>query len=189
MCIRDRLLDIAFQVASGPQARVGTVQVTGDSGMTADEFRHHAHLRTNAHVDHDTVNRALAGVLKFYRAQERLEAEIKLESELYAADARKSNFRFSASRGPLVKVLVEGASISSERTKHVIPIFEEGTVDDDLLNEGNRRLRDYYQSQGFFDVKVEMCIRDRPPARRSYRRKPAPGCRRHGGRWHRRHGR
>jgi outer membrane protein assembly complex protein YaeT len=151
----EQLLDIAFQVASGPQARVGTVQVTGDSGMTADEFRHHAHLRTNAHVDHDTVNRALAGVLKFYRAQERLEAEIKLESELYAADARKSNFRFSASRGPLVKVLVEGASISSERTKHVIPIFEEGTVDDDLLNEGNRRLRDYYQSQGFFDVKVD----------------------------------
>jgi outer membrane protein assembly complex protein YaeT len=28
-------------------------------------------------------------------------------------------------------------------------------VDDDLLNEGNRRLRDYYQRLGYFDVKVE----------------------------------
>jgi outer membrane protein assembly complex protein YaeT len=36
----------------------------------------------------------------------------------------------------------------------VIPIFEEGTVDDDLLNEGNRQLRNYYQRQGYFDVKV-----------------------------------
>jgi outer membrane protein assembly complex protein YaeT len=39
--------------------------------------------------------------------------------------------------------------------KRVIPIFEEGSVDDDLLNEGNRRLRDYYQRLGYFDVKVE----------------------------------
>ena len=37
----------------------------------------------------------------------------------------------------------------------MIPIFEEGSVDDDLLNEGNRRLRDYYQRLGYFDVKVE----------------------------------
>jgi outer membrane protein insertion porin family len=28
-------------------------------------------------------------------------------------------------------------------------------VDEDLLNEGNRRLRDYYQRLGYFDVKVE----------------------------------
>ena len=34
-------------------------------------------------------------------------------------------------------------------------MFEEGTVDEDLLNEGNRRLRDYYQRLGYFDVKVE----------------------------------
>ncbi len=152
---KDQLIDIAFQVVQGPQARVGTIQVTGDSGMTADEFRRHAHLKTNAHIDHDTVSRALSGVLKYYQAQERLEAEIKLESEHYTAESKRSNFSFSANRGPVVKVLVDGAKISSERTKHVIPIFEEGTVDDDLLNEGNRRLRNYYQGQGYFDVKVD----------------------------------
>jgi len=151
----EQLVDIAFYVVSGPQARVGTVQVTGDSGMTTDEFRRHAHLRTGAHVDHDTANRALAGVLKHYQGQERLEAEIKLESEQYAADSKTSNFHFSASQGPQVKVLVEGASMGPERVKRVIPIFEEGTVDEDLLNEGNRRLRNYYQRLGYFDVKVD----------------------------------
>jgi len=150
-----QLVDIAFHVVSGEQARVGAVQVTGDSGMSADEFRRHAHLRPGAHVDHDTANRALTGVLKHYRGQERLEAEIKLESEQYAADAKRTGFRFTASQGPVVKVLVQGASMGAERVKRVIPIFEEGTVDDDLLNEGNRRLRDYYQRQGYFDVKVD----------------------------------
>ena len=28
-------------------------------------------------------------------------------------------------------------------------------MDEDLLNEGNRRLRDYFQRQGYFDVKVD----------------------------------
>jgi len=151
----EQLVDIAFHVVSGPQARVGTVDVTGDPGMTADEFRHHAHLKSGERVDRETDNRALAGVLKVYRSEQRLEAEIKLESQQYAKESHKSNFRFSATRGPVVKVMVEGANLSPERVRRVIPIFEEGSVDEDLLNEGNRRLRDYYQRLGYFDVKVE----------------------------------
>jgi outer membrane protein insertion porin family len=148
-----QLVDIAFQVVSGPQARVGTVAVTGDSGMSLEEFRRHAHLKTGALVDHETANRALSGVLKVYRGQKRLEAEIKLESQTYAA--KKTNFQFSANKGPVVKVLVEGAPLEFDRVKRLIPVFEEGSVDDDLLNEGNRRLRDYYQSLGYFEVKVD----------------------------------
>jgi outer membrane protein assembly complex protein YaeT len=151
----EQLVDIAFHVVSGPQARVGAVQVTGEPGMSVEEFRSYAHLRIGSLVDHDTDNRALAGVLKQYRGQERLEAEIKLESQQYTPVGRKTNFRFSANRGPVVRVLVEGANLDAGRIKRIIPVFEEGTVDDDLLNEGNRRLRDYYQRLGYFDVKVE----------------------------------
>jgi outer membrane protein assembly complex protein YaeT len=148
------LVDLAFHVTPGPQARVGTVEVTGEAGMSVDSFRHHAHLRAGSRENHDTASRALAGVLKVYQGQQRLEAEIKLESRQYAAEPHRVNFRFSANRGPEVKVLVEGASMSAERVKRAIPIFEEGSVDEDLLNEGSRRLRDYYQRLGYFDVKV-----------------------------------
>jgi len=150
----EQLVDIAFHVVSGPRARIDGVEVTGDSGMTAEEFRRYAHLRSGSTVDHDTANRALAGVLKHYQKHDRLEAEIKLESQVYSPDTDKSRFRFSANQGPVVKVRVEGASISEERLKNIIPVFEEGTVDEDLLNEGGRRLRDYYQRKGYFDVKV-----------------------------------
>ena len=151
----EQLVDIALHVVSGPQARVGTVEVTGDPGMSVKEFSHHAHLRSGSPVDRETGNRALAGVLKAYRSEQRLEAEIKLESQQYSTESQKANFRFSANRGPLVRVMVEGASASPELLQKVIPIFEEGSVDEDLLNEGNRRLRDYYQRMGYFDVKVQ----------------------------------
>ncbi len=108
-----------------------------------------------ARIDHETVNRALTGVLKHYQKQGRLEAEVKLESENYSAATKRSDFTFTANRGPIVRIRVEGASVDNERLKRAIPVYEEGTVDEDLLNEGNRRLRDYFQRLGYFDVKVD----------------------------------
>jgi outer membrane protein assembly complex protein YaeT len=157
----EQLVDIAFKVVSGPQARVGAVEVTGDPGMSAGDFRHYTRLRAGSRVGNETANRALSGVLKHYQREQRLEAEIKVESQQYDPRTQRDSFRFSATRGPQVKVLVQGASIGADRLKHVIPVFEEGTVDEDLLNEGNRRLRDYFQRLGYFDVKVDH---DRQPA-------------------------
>ena len=134
----EQLVDISFHVVSGPVARIGAVQVIGDSGMSLETFRREAHLTSGAHVDHDTVSRALSGVLKHYQKGDRLEADVKLESQTYSADTKRIDYRFSATRGPAVQVRIEGVKLGAERLKHAIPIYEEGTVDDDLLNEGNR---------------------------------------------------
>ena len=150
----EQLVDISFKVVSGTQARVGQVEVTGDPGMSVESFRRYARLKNNAHVDHETGNRALTGVLKHYRGKERMEAEIKLVSAKYDPPRKMVDYSFSANQGPVVRVMLEGASISSERLKHIIPVFEEGSVDEDLLNEGNRRLRDYFQQLGYFDIKA-----------------------------------
>lgn len=153
-----QLADVSFRVVSGPRARIGKTSVTGDSGMSLDDFRRFARLRTGAFVDHDTVNRALDGVLKHYQNESRLEAEVKLESAQYNLATRAMDYKFTANRGPVVKVVVEGANLDSDRVKHLVPIFEEGSVDEDLLNEGSRRLRDYFQRRGYFDVKVDHSV-------------------------------
>ena len=150
-----QLADVAFRVVSGPRAHIGKITVTGDSGMSLEAFRRHAGLRTGAHVDRDTVNHALDGVLRQYQRQGRLEADVKLESAQYNATTKSIDYHFTANRGPVVKVEVQGAAVDSERVKRLVPIFEEGSVDEDLLNEGNRRLRDYFQRLGYFDVKVD----------------------------------
>jgi outer membrane protein insertion porin family len=156
----EQLVDIAFEVISGVQARVGPVAVDGDSGMTLDQFRHSAHLRAGNKINHDTNNRALGGVLKHYQKQDRLEADVKLQSQTYSPASKKTSYSFAATQGPVVKVGIEGAKLSSERLKRLVPVFEEGTVDEDLLNEGNRRLRDYFQRLGYFDVKVDHIVRN-----------------------------
>ncbi|HVN93821.1 MAG TPA: POTRA domain-containing protein [Terracidiphilus sp.] len=160
-----QLADVFFRVVSGVRARVGNVNVTGDSGLSLEAFRRHAGLRLGAHVDHDTVNHALDGVLREYQRQGRLEAEVKLESAQYDHATKSVDYHFTANRGPIVHVEVQGASIDDERLKHLVPIFEEGSVDEDLLNEGNRRLRDNFQRLGYFDCKVDHQIQSPSPDR------------------------
>jgi len=151
----EQLVDVAFSVVSGPHARVGTVTVSGDAGLSAEEFRHKAHLREGTTVDHNTTSHALDEVIGYYQKRQHLEAEVKLESQRYDAATRRTSYQFAVSRGPKVSIEVDGAGISSEELRKMVPIFEEGAVDEDLLNESNRKLRDAFQKRGYFDVKVE----------------------------------
>ena len=49
-----------------------------------------------------------------------------------------------------------GAKVSQGKLRRYVPIFEEHAVDHDLLVEGARNLRDYFQSQGYFEAQVEF---------------------------------
>ncbi|QNI33619.1 BamA/TamA family outer membrane protein [Alloacidobacterium dinghuense] len=147
-------VNIVFEIVQGKQARVGAVAVQGDSGMTIDSFRKKGKLKEDSKVSRDTVSNALSRLRKNYQKQNRLEASLKLDSHTYQPPVNHLDYGFSADRGPLVVVLVEGASLSKGKIRNLVPVYEEGAVDEDLLNEGDRRIRDYYQRAGYFNVKV-----------------------------------
>jgi len=147
-------VNVAFQIEQGMQARVGDVAVSGDSGMTASEFRKKGKLKENSKVSRDTVSNALTRLRKNYQKQDRLEASLKLDSRNYQPPSNHLDYEFSADRGPTVVINVDGASLSKGKIRNLVPVYEEGTVDEDLLNEGDRRIRDYFQRAGYFDVKV-----------------------------------
>jgi len=109
--------------------------------MSVNDFQRHAHC-TPVAAWITTLSTAPRRRAQGLRSQKRLEAELKLEEKLYAANTNRSSFRFSANRGPTVRVELVGRKPQYGALKRAIPVFEEGTVDDDLLNEGNRRLRD-----------------------------------------------
>jgi len=150
----DAQMEVYYHVRLGKQARVGAVQVDGDSGLTVAKFRKKGKLKANSKVTRDTASRALSNLQKYYEKQQRLEANVTLESKHFQAPANLLNFNFQANEGPLVVIHVNGVKLSKGKVKTLVPVYEEGTVDEDLLNEGNRRIRDYYQREGYFDAKV-----------------------------------
>lgn len=148
------LANVTYVVELRKSARIGNVAVSGDSGMTVQAFRKRAKLKAGRKVNRQTVNRALTNLRKRYQKDQHLEANVNLTSKQYQPPTNLLDYSFDAEQGPIVKVSVEGAKMSKGTIKRLIPVYEEGAVDEDLLNEGNRNLRDYYQRQGYFDVKI-----------------------------------
>lgn len=148
------LINLQYVIEQGKRARIGDVRVDGDSGMTVKDFRKKGKLKLNSKVTRDTVNRALTGLRKNYQKNQRLEASVRLESKTYQPPVNHLDYKFSATQGPVVRVHVDGTKLSKGKIKSLVPIYEEGAVDEDLLNEGSHRIRDYYQRQGYFDAKV-----------------------------------
>ena len=91
---------------------------------------------------------------KHYAKRERLSATVSQTSKEYVPPTNRLNYTFLAHQGPLVLVRVEGAKIGRAEIQKLVPVYEEGTVDQDLLNEGAQNLRNHFEAQGYFDVKV-----------------------------------
>lgn len=161
-------VNATFTVETGPQARVGDVAVGGkEPGITVDEFRQKGHLNCSwiaakfnkscrPKVGRETTSTALSDVRKYYQKQNRLEATVSLQSQTYVPPTKRLNYDFSAEQGPLVKVIVNGVKLSRSRIHLLVPVFEEGAVDNDLLNEGSFNIRDYLQQQGYFDAQTKV---------------------------------
>jgi len=147
-------MNVDLEVGIGPQARVGKVAVQGDSGLTNSAFRKRAKLKAGSRVTPDTVSRALNDLRKYYQKQQRLEASVTLASKQFQPPDHRLNYEFHDQRGPVVKVAVVGVSLSRSKIRNLVPVYAEGTLDEDLLNEGSRRIRDYFQREGFFEAKV-----------------------------------
>ncbi|HXV18201.1 MAG TPA: POTRA domain-containing protein, partial [Gemmatimonadaceae bacterium] len=147
-----RQMDVVFRVEPGDLARVGEVTVRGDSGLTDEQFRSVAKLHEGGKIRPDRVTRALTRLRKKYQKQKRLESQVALVERAYHSDTNRLDYVFEVQRGPTVDLRVEGAGVSRSVLKRYVPVYEENAVDDDLLNEGKRNLRDYFQTQGFFDV-------------------------------------
>ncbi|HEX3373224.1 MAG TPA: POTRA domain-containing protein [Edaphobacter sp.] len=152
-------VNVTYTVAVGPQARVGQITLQGaDAGITLEEFRKKGKLKQGSRVTRDTTSNALDRLRKLYQKKDRLEATVTLQKETYDKTRKQLDMQFQANQGPEVKVVVEGAKISPSRLHLLVPIFEEGTIDNDLLNEGVFNIRDFQQQQGYFDAKVDVKV-------------------------------
>ena len=104
------------------------------------------------------TRKGVQGVARKYQSQDRLKVQVQLEKLDYDAKRRKVQPTLNITPGPKVKVQAVEAKVSQRVLKRYVPVFEEHTVDNDLLVEGKRNLSDYFQSKGYYDVDVDFRI-------------------------------
>ena len=151
-----RQMDIDFHVFPGELARVGEVTIEGDTGIPPDKVRSLTKLKSGDKVKQQHVTRALERLREKYQKNDHLEAQVSLIDRHYHPDTNRLDYVFKAEAGPTVAITTDGAKISNRQLKKLVPVYQENSVDDDLLNEGRRNVRDYLQTKGYFDANVEV---------------------------------
>lgn len=149
-------VNLRFDVEPGDPAQIGEVIVEGDAGYSAEQIRDITGLGEGHTVNAVRTAKALQRLRSKYSDQNRLEAQITLREKRFNAGTNRLDFIFRVVQGPAVRVEVTGADLNRRQLRHYIPVYTEHAVDDDLLNEGRRNLRNYFQSQGYFDVEVNF---------------------------------
>jgi outer membrane protein assembly factor BamA len=147
-------VDISFQLNPGGHARIGEVTIEGQSGYSDHQIEGTTGFQTGRPVTGQRMTKGLQKLRRKYQKQGRLEAQVAVKEQVYHPALNRVNYQLQINRGPLVDIQVDGVRIGHGKLKALVPIFQEGTVDDDLLNEGLRNLRDYFQTQGYFDVRL-----------------------------------
>ena len=149
-------VNITFHIGAGEQARVGRVTIKGNPGYTPMEALEIAHLHPGDPISSQLITNALQRLRKKYQKKDRLEVRVSMANPVYRPENNTVDYVLEIRPGPVVDVRVQGAKIRKGTLKKYVPVYEEGAVDEDLLNEGRRNLRNYLQTRGYFEAEVNL---------------------------------
>lgn len=155
---QEHQIDVTFRVDLGPRAVVGEITLQGDTEYSKTEIENAAKLHPGDGVAATRLTRALQRIRSKYQKQDRLLAQVSA-SRTYRPEANAVDYLFRVDRGPVVDIAAEGFNISSGQLRKLVPIYEEGAVDDDLLNEGRRNILNHLQTLGYFAATVNVSQR------------------------------
>ena len=153
-------LFLTLQVKPGKRARYGQPEVRGDAKLPVNTIIKATGWRIRIikrwrEMTEARTREGLQGIIQKYQDQDRLRAKVELEKLNYDAEHRRVIPEIAIEPGPKVEIVTTEAKVSKRILKRYVPVFQERSVDNDLLAEGARNLRDYFQSKGYFDTVVD----------------------------------
>lgn len=150
---------VRFLVQTGKRARYEMPVITGDTKLSDETIIRATGWRIPLihrwrQVTSALTDKGSEGIRKKYSKKNRLTASINMTSLDYNAASGRAKATFDINAGPTINIRAVEAKVSKGKLREFVPVYEEGSVDNDLLTEGAKNLHDYFQSRGYPDVDV-----------------------------------
>ena len=155
-------MDILVRVATGPRARIGAITIQNQTQFPNEELRRQLKIKDGAEVTSDRLSRVSDRMRKWLSRKDYLGARVTIHRGAYDAQSNRVPIDFTMYAGLEVRVAVQGAKVPAGTLRKLVPIYQEGAVDEDLLQEGRRSLRDWFERAGYFDAQVNYTVSDAP---------------------------
>ena len=153
-------MDIVVHVKPGPRVHVSGIQLKNDTTYKDADILSRFKMKSGQAITSARLQRGTDRVRKFLAKRGHLSSRVTVRRGDYDAAKNAVAISLEATQGPRAEVSVTGAKFSDGELKKLIPIYQEGAVDPDLLEEGKRNIRERLERQGYFDAdasyKIEM---------------------------------
>ena len=156
---RTQQANIYFEIVPGRRARFAPPVIKGEFTVPESKIVGATHWKGWfgwQPVSDDRTQSGLQRIQESFQGKNYLMARVTLDELKYDPSTRLATPYLQITQGPLVRVEAIGAKVGRDRLKKLIPVFEEQTVDRELLLEGARQLTEYFQSKGYPDTKVNF---------------------------------
>ncbi len=147
-------MDILVHVSPGPRARTGAITIQNQTQFSDLELGDQLKLKRGQEMTSDRMNRSAERARKWLAQKNYLGARVTMHRGSYDAKTNTVPLEVRLYAGLEVRVTAEGAKIPARRLRSLVPIYQEGAVDEDLLQEGRRALREWFERDGYFDAQV-----------------------------------
>ncbi len=156
--------NVVFTIKAGPPARVSTVQFQENSVFPTPRLMGVAGWHPHMFLTATRVDRGLYRLHQFYVSHGYVQVNTSSPQRVYDAKTNTEKVVLKIDGGPLVRVRVQGASISSSQLQDLLPLYRDGVVDDQALGRNEKVLEDYFQRKGYFSgaVKASRVRRNTP---------------------------
>ncbi|HKM81235.1 MAG TPA: POTRA domain-containing protein [Candidatus Acidoferrum sp.] len=154
-------MDVLVHVESGPRVRLRSVELLNNTHYPDAQLLKLFKLKPGSEL---TVARAQQGterIRKYLEKRGHLTARVSVRRGEYSAQGNTLPLSLEVTEGPRFLVDVVGAKFSRRTLKKLIPVYQEGSVDTDLLEEGKRNLRERLEREGYFDATVDYATAER----------------------------
>src|SRR5467141_520467 len=148
-------MDIVVHVKPGPRARVGTIQLKNGTEYRDAEILSRLRMKTGGVVTSARLQRGTDRIRKYLAKKGHLSGSAGVRRGTYDSAKNTIPLDLDVTEGPRVKVTLTGAKFSEGELKKLVPIYQEGAIDADLLEEGKRNVRERLERQGYFDAEVD----------------------------------
>jgi outer membrane protein assembly factor BamA len=154
-------IDVIVHVTPGMRAHVSAVQLTNNTEYPDAQILSRLKLKTGSTITNARVQKGTAHIRKFLAKKGHLSGRAAVRRGEYDALKNSVPLTLDVTEGPRVKVEIAGAKFSGGDLKRLLPLYQEGAVDADLLEEGKKNLRERLERQGYFDATVDYATATR----------------------------
>lgn len=151
-------LDVIVHVDPGPRVRLGNIVLLNNTDYKDAQLLKLFKVKTGSELTIARVQSGTDRVRKFMEKTGHLSARVSVRRGDYDAPTDTLPLTLEVTQGPKVLVTVQGAKLSKRDLQRLIPVYQERSVDADLLEEGKRNLRERMERDGYFDAKVDYSV-------------------------------